>query len=331
MDVQVTGRDLCGVTEVTPENVSMKTQEKEIQVTSGDFIVARSFLAKISEPQVKILTGVTIELLDTLVDLLQAQNGSLTTRFMPLKHQIVMTLMKLKHDVTFSFLSVLFECTATTCNSIFKDIVRHLAVHLKCAVPWLTKEQVISRMPQCFKPYSKTRVVLDCSEIPITKASCTKCKIMSYSQYYCDHTIKVMVGIAPSGLVTFISPVFGGRASDKQIFEKSGIIEYLEPHEDAVMVDKGFLIDDICAKSFIDVIRPPFLRQKKQFSEQEAAVNTKVARARVHVERMIQRIKVFKILKCRIPWNLLPYVADIFMVCSALANLGKPIFSANKF
>ena len=98
----------------------------------------------------------------------------------------------------------------------------------------------MSRMLQCFKPYYKTRVILDCTEITITKASCTKCKIMSYSHYYCNHTIKVMIGISPSGLIMFISPVFGGHASDKQIFEQSGIIEYLQPHEDAMMVVKAF-------------------------------------------------------------------------------------------
>ena len=101
----------------------------------------------------------------------------------------------------------------------------------------------------------------------------------------------------------FISPVYGGRASDKSIFEQSGLIEYLQPHEDAIMVDKGYHIDEVCAKSFIELIRPPFLRQKTQFSKEEAETNTSVARARVHVERIIQRIKVFEFFKSRIPWG----------------------------
>ena len=58
----MTDSDLCGVTEVTPEN-TLKTQDEEIQVTSGDLTVARSFLVKINEQQVKTLTSVTVELL----------------------------------------------------------------------------------------------------------------------------------------------------------------------------------------------------------------------------------------------------------------------------
>ena len=42
-------------------------------------------------------------------------------------------------------------------------------------------------------------------------------------------------------------PVLGGHALDKKIFEHSVIIEYLEPHDDAMIVDNGFLIDDIHA------------------------------------------------------------------------------------
>jgi len=52
-----------------------------------------------------------------------------------------------------------------------------------------------------------------------------------------------MVGIALSGSITFISAVYGGRASDKFIVNDSGFLDTLEP-DDEVMVDKGFLIED---------------------------------------------------------------------------------------
>lgn len=71
-----------------------------------------------------------------------------------------------------------------------------------------------------------------------------------------------MVGVSPAGLITFISKAFGGRVSDKAIFEQSGLISKLIPHQDAVMVDKEFLIDTICKNHDIKLIRPPFLRKK---------------------------------------------------------------------
>lgn len=46
--------------------------------------------------------------------------------------------------------------------------------------------------------------------------------------------------VSPGGLLTMISKGYGGRASDKAIFEQSCVVEKLEPHIDAIMVDKDF-------------------------------------------------------------------------------------------
>lgn len=42
---------------------------------------------------------------------------------------------------------------------------------------------------------------------------------------------------------------------------------------DAVMVDKGFLIDDLCKKKEIMVISSPFLKNQKQFSKEYAILS----------------------------------------------------------
>ncbi|CAN7940074.1 unnamed protein product [Ixodes hexagonus] len=113
-----------------------------------------------------------------------------------------------------------------------------------------------------------------------------------------------MIGVSPGGLVTCVSQGYGGRASDKAIFEQSNLVEYLLPGIDSVVVDKGFLIEDVCEQCLVEVIRPPFLRQKKQLSKVEALQTKKIAAARAHVERAIQRIKIFKnpLRKCHGAW-----------------------------
>jgi hypothetical protein len=57
--------------------------------------------------------------------------------------------------------------------------------------------------------------------------------------------MKGLVGIAPHGAVTFISALYGGSVSDKEMFKQSGIAELLTENM-AVMVDKGFVISDCC-------------------------------------------------------------------------------------
>lgn len=104
-----------------------------------------------------------------------------------------------------------------------------------------------------------------------------------------------MTGVSPDGQITFVSRAYGGRASDKNIFEDSNLIERLELHRDEIMVDKGFLIDSFSAAFGIKVVRPPFYSKKKknqQFSEEEAIQTREIAKARVHVERANQRIKI---------------------------------------
>lgn len=100
---------------------------------------------------------------------------------------------------------------------------------------------------------------------------------------------------------------------------------------DAIVVDKGFLIDHECEEKNIKLIRPPFLRKKTQFTEQEAAQTAEIARARVHIERAIQRIKLCRVFKNVIPCTLLPYVQDIMTIVVAPTNLSSPILSRDKF
>lgn len=140
-----------------------------------------------------------------------------------------------------------------------------------------------------------------------------------------------MIGVSPGGMITYVSQGYGGRSSDKRIFEGSDILERLLPGIDGVMVDKGFLIDEACERHLIELIRPPFLRQKKQLSKRDAMRTRKIAAARVHVERAIQRIKLFKMLSTKLTWNMVPLADDIVTVAAALANIAKPILADKRF
>lgn len=137
--------------------------------------------------------------------------------------------------------------------------------------------------------------------------------------------------MAPSGLITYISKAFGGRASDKQIVLKTKILDMIQPNE-AVMVDKGFLLEKECLQRKIQFIQPPFFSsKKKQFSRSEATDTASIAAARVHVERAIQRLKLFKILKGPIPHHLIPHIDSIMITIAAIVNLSSPIIADDKF
>lgn len=72
-----------------------------------------------------------------------------------------------------------------------------------------------------------------------------------------------MIGIARNGLIIFISPSFGGGASDKFIFMYSKILEKCEG--DIVMADKEFLIKNECKLDGVQLVEPPFLKIKANY------------------------------------------------------------------
>ncbi|XP_070392782.1 uncharacterized protein [Dermacentor albipictus] len=239
--------------------------------------------------------------------------------------------MKLQHNLTFSVLGVLFGVHRTTAADIFKASVTVLAAILREAVYWPTKEAVVDNMTVYFKDYTTVRAVLDCTEIPLQRPKDMESQLLTYSWYKGTYTAKILVCETPGGHISYVSNAYGGRASDSFITKECRVLEKFLPSIDSVMVDKGFLIDKLCLEHHIKMVRPPFLKTKKQLSKDDAERNQSIAAARVHVERAIQRMKAFKILGGNVGIELFPFIDDIVQIIAGIVNLSKPIFSDDKF
>lgn len=244
---------------------------------------------------------------------------------------VLVTLMRLRHNMSFSVLAVLFGIHRTTASEIFKSTITVLAAIITKAVYWPTKEAVVDNLTVHFKDYTSVRAVLDCTEVPLQRPKDLESQLLTYSWYKGTYTGKVLVCETPGGHISYVSQAYGGRASDSFITKESKIMEKFLPSIDSVMVDKGFLIDQLCLEHHVEMVRPPFLRKKKQLSKHDAEKNRSIAAARVHVERAIQRMKQYKILAGNLGIELFPYIDDILQVIAGIVNLSKPIFTNDKF
>jgi hypothetical protein len=148
-----------------------------------------------------------------------------------------------------------------------------------------------------------------------------------HSSYKLDITMKVLIGVSPNGTVIFVSPLFGGSSSDNFITKESGFIDLLKSGE-SVMADKGFKISQILPPG-VNLIQPPFLMTnedgQRQFTRNQAEECLRISRARAHVERIMQRLKLFKILTL-IPHQYYEIAEEIIQLCAALVNWQDPIF-----
>lgn len=279
-----------------------------------------------SEQEMLSLAGVTIDTYNLLKKIYEVSDGKKISK----ENRLLIFLCKMKLGLSYSALGVLFAVDRKTISRIFISTLEYLVVRCRNFVTWPSKEVVQATMPNEFREmYENCRVLIDCTEIKIDQASSVEAKVQTYSHYKKGFTIKVLVGCTPSGFVSFVSKSYGGRISDAQITTLSGILDLLEP-DDLVLADKGFpgiqsTIDEKGAG--IILVMPPFLRGG-MFSEEQVEETYQVAKFRIHIERIMQRIRIYNILS-KLPMHLLPHADNIIFMCCVLVNLQPPILKEN--
>ena len=90
---------------------------------------------------------------------------------------------------------------------------------------------------------------------------------------------------------------------------------------DQVLADRGFLIQEELVSRGATLAIPSFTKGVKQLSMKNVEESRRLARVRIHVERMMERLKNFKILAGILPLSLVPHIDNIVMICAAVSNL----------
>ena len=189
---------------------------------------------------------------------------------------------------------------------------------------WLSKEVIATNTPDCFKKFPHSRLIIDCTEFFIEIPSSLVNQTITYSSHKSHNTFKLPVGISPTGVVTFLSKLWGGYASDKQVVKESGLLGLLEKG-DSVMADEGFLIQDLLDPLGVTLNMPPKRDSNRQLSRQEVEQTRRIAAVRIHVERKMEQIKNFRILQGVIPATEWHNANNIVLICAALSNLETPL------
>ena len=116
--------------------------------------------------------------------------------------------------------------------------------NLRPLVSWPDAETLKKNLSNSFKKhFSNVKCIIDCFEIYTERPVAFYARASTYSNYKKHNTLKVLIGIAPTGAITFISKAWTGRISDKVITQKCGFLDHLE-YGDVVLADRGFNVHD---------------------------------------------------------------------------------------
>ncbi|GFN84206.1 nuclease harbi1 [Plakobranchus ocellatus] len=167
--------------------------------------------------------------------------------------------------------------------------------------------------------YKNLRCIIDCTEIFCQSSADFRKQGNKYYHLKNHATHKVLVGIAPNGTFIYISDVFDGSISDIKFVQESGFLELLNP-SDSILADRGFPIKDILASKQVKLVKPPFLGNREKFTPEEELLTRQIAKDRIHVERAIERLKRFRILKHQVNSQLDSMISQIVFVVACLVN-----------
>ncbi|XP_022540997.2 uncharacterized protein LOC111196133 [Astyanax mexicanus] len=221
-------------------------------------------------------------------------------------------------------LASMFKVSLSTVSRIIITWTSYFYLVLGSLPTWMTRQQVQATMPKKIRQYCpEVRVLIDCTEVRCETATSLTLQSESFSNYKNHTTFKSLVGVAPCGVITFVSKLYTGSISDQELTRRSNFIRLLQPG-DKVMADKGFQIEGMLAEVGATIIIPPFKRSV-QFTKEDAEKTQAIACLRVLVERAIRRVKEYHIWDGVVPLSLTGSVNQLWAVCCLMSNYQGPL------
>ena len=155
--------------------------------------------------------------------------------------EFFIVMCRLRQGFPEDHLAQLFNESASAISRIFITWVNFMFFKFGQINIWPSRK-VIDKMLKSFKGrYKSTRVIIDCTEVRCQMPSSLQLNWELFSAYKNHTTLKGLVGISPSGAVTFRSQLYTGSISDREIF-RSGFLNLPFDGKDSIMADKGFTV-----------------------------------------------------------------------------------------
>ncbi|XP_040062921.1 uncharacterized protein LOC120837546 [Ixodes scapularis] len=253
------------------------------------------------------------------------------------EQQLILVLMRLRLGLLTQDLACRFGISACTVSVIFHSWLDVLAENLKKFIIWPSRRSIQTHRPRAFRDplFDHVRGIIDCTEVFIQRPTVMKARSQTFSSYKHHNTIRLLVVVSPSGAITFVSKAWGGRVSDKELTLHSGLLDMVE-EGDVYLVDRGFRCEDMFAARGATLLMPSLTKKRTQLPGAEVTASRKLSSVRIHVERAIRKLKVFRLFQTELPVSFVKRAGDegyvtidkIAAVCGGLVNLQTPLINS---
>ena len=251
-------------------------------------------------------------------------------RRLSLEDEIIMTLMRIRLDAPVEDLAFRFGISPAPTSNIITTFLIFLSLELKPLIYWPTPEETMSYQHSHFSgTFNKVEGIGDCTEQWIQRSKNVDAQYQTYSTYKSHNTLKKLIFCTKSGSISYISEAYGGSSSDRFITEDTNVASKFTPGFIA-MFDKGFNVQDLFLVNQVKCVLPPFVRRKRKFTRSEVYHGKRIARARIHIERVMGRLKEFRLLNNTLPISMLDLCDHIWNIAGAVTNMQPPLVKLNQ-
>lgn len=222
------------------ENTELRESIEKMSLTEASF--------KNDPEKVRFYTGLpnyfvfeTVMLL--LVPHMKGDKNAKLSKF----QQLLLTLMRLRLDLRNQDLAYRFGVkVATVTRTVHRIINIMFTTLVPTAVFWPSRVELRKNLPAALRcTYPDCAVIIDCFRVSLEKAfsvdvnqEVTSTALTTPAQSTVNE-LKYVIGVAPQGVVTFVSRGSPGHVSDKNLVESSGLLCKLLPG-DVVLAEHDF-------------------------------------------------------------------------------------------
>ncbi|XP_055509316.1 uncharacterized protein LOC129707898 isoform X1 [Leucoraja erinacea] len=250
--------------------------------------------------------------------------------------QLLIILMKLRLAVTHEDLAYRFFVSESTISRVFNTGLDAL-YGISKLIAWPEREVLWKTMPMQFRQTlgKRVAVIIDCFEVFCDRPTSLDARTQTLLNYKHHNTIKFVLGIAPSGAISFVSAALEDSGTDNTITLSSNFFDHLLPG-DVIFADRGFDMKDCAGFYGCEAEILAITSGKAELSALDVEKSREFAHLRIHVKRVIGGVRQkYRILSNTVPLEYMmtnaeiqaPKIDKIARICCALFNLNAAIVS----